>query len=366
METTVQATTPTLDVESLLNPIPGGSPAGISLRYEAVYDALKEARRSDEELPQGEWVGKTKSADWELVVKLASETLSAKSKDLQVGVWLTEALLILHGFAGLRDGLMLIKGLHDRYWDTYFPQIEDGEVDRRCAPLEWLNKKVPLSVRAIDVTGRRGGDNYSWLRWEESRAVENLARTKPEAAQAAWDEGRLSAESFDKAVTATAGIFYEQLWSDVKAAQDAVEALDLAVDQRFGHQAPSLNELKKAVEDCAALAETLLRKKRSPMPNPIADGQGVADMEHEHEGGVSLEAVSFDGAPATRAEALKRLAGVAAYFRRTEPHSPVSYLVQRAVQWGNMSLEQWLRDVINSEDELMRVKETLGLKAKNE
>jgi len=40
--------------------------------------------------------------------------------------------------------------------------------------------------------------------------------------------------------------------------------------------------------------------------------------------------------------------------------------VQRAVQWGNMSLEQWLRDVINSEDELMRVKETLGLKAKNE
>ena len=76
--------------------------------------------------------------------------------------------------------------------------------------------------------------------------------------------------------------------------------------------------------------------------------------------------MSFDGAPATRAEALKRLAGVAAYFRRTEPHSPVSYLVQRAVQWGNMSLEQWLRDVINSEDELMRVKETLGLKAKSE
>lgn len=366
MEVTEQSTSPTIDVESLLAPIPGDSPAGISLRYEAVYDALKEARRSDEELPQGEWVGKTKTADWKLVVKLASEVLTARSKDLQVGVWLTEALLVLHGFAGLRDGLILIKGLHDQYWDMYFPRIEDGDVGRRNAPLQWLNTKVPMSVRRINVTGRRGSDNYSWLRWEESRTIDNLARTKPDAAQAAWDEGKLSGELFDKAVAATPRAFYDQLWTDVRAAQDAVNALDRVIDERFGRDAPSLNELKKAIEDCAGLVETFLRNKRSQEPSPVADGQGVANMEHESGGGLSLRTVSFEGAPATREEALKRLAGVAAYFRKTEPHSPVSYLVQRAVQWGNMSLEQWLKDVINSDEELMRVKETLGLKAKNE
>lgn len=271
-----------------------------------------------------------------------------------------------HGFAGLRDGLRLIQGLHDRYWDSYFPQIEDGEADRRCGPLQWLNTKVPSNVRSVNVTGSRGTNNYSWLRWDESRLVENLARKNPDAAQAACREGKLSAEEFQKAFTETPGTFYEQLWVDVQAAQNAVETLDRVVDERFGRQAPSLNELKKAVEDCATLVETLLRKKRSHMPNLVPDAQGAVDMERDNGGGVSLEAMSFEGAPATRAEALKRLAGVAAYFRRTEPHSPVSYLVQRAVQWGNMSLEQWLKDVINSDEELMRVKETLGLKAKNE
>jgi type VI secretion system protein ImpA len=66
--------------------------------------------------------------------------------------------------------------------------------------------------------------------------------------------------------------------------------------------------------------------------------------------------------PVDRPDALRRLAGVAEFFRRTEPHSPVSYLVQRAILWGEMPLESWLQDVINNEDVLGRVRETLGLK----
>ena len=66
--------------------------------------------------------------------------------------------------------------------------------------------------------------------------------------------------------------------------------------------------------------------------------------------------------PHNRADALRRLEALAVYFRQTEPHSPVSYLVQRAVRWGEMPLEAWLQDVINDEGVLSRVRETLGLK----
>ena len=62
-----------------------------------------------------------------------------------------------------------------------------------------------------------------------------------------------------------------------------------------------------------------------------------------------------------RAEALKQLQHVADFFRRTEPHSPVSYLVQRAARWGQMPLEEWLQEVIKNADVLGEVKETLGL-----
>ena len=72
-----------------------------------------------------------------------------------------------------------------------------------------------------------------------------------------------------------------------------------------------------------------------------------------HQGAVPLE-------PQNRADALRRLAAVADYFRKTEPHSPVAYLVQRAVRWGEMPLEEWLQDVIHDEDVLGQLREMLG------
>jgi type VI secretion system protein ImpA len=59
------------------------------------------------------------------------------------------------------------------------------------------------------------------------------------------------------------------------------------------------------------------------------------------------------------------LAEVADFFRQTEPHSPVSYLVQRAVKWGNMPLESWLQEVVKDESVLSQIRETLGFAEQN-
>jgi type VI secretion system protein ImpA len=67
-------------------------------------------------------------------------------------------------------------------------------------------------------------------------------------------------------------------------------------------------------------------------------------------------------APQDRADALQRLQAVAAYFRHYEPHSPVSYLVQRAIYWAELPLEEWLRHVIHDGTMLESIRETLGLK----
>ena len=68
----------------------------------------------------------------------------------------------------------------------------------------------------------------------------------------------------------------------------------------------------------------------------------------------------------TAAEALARLAEVAEYFRQTEPHSPVSYLVQRAIAWGQMPLDTWLADVIKDTSVLEGIRETLGIRPVSE
>src|SRR3954466_8919825 len=97
--------------EDLLNPIPGANPSGENLKYSPVYDKIKEARRQDDDAPQGEWQRERKVADFASVLRLGNEAIATRSKDLQLAAWLTEALLNREGFQGLYQGLNLIKGL---------------------------------------------------------------------------------------------------------------------------------------------------------------------------------------------------------------------------------------------------------------
>src|SRR6476660_2258899 len=113
--------------DELLNPIPGPNPGGVDLRYDPIFDKIKEARREDDDAPQGEWATARKVADWPAVIKLAKEAIATKSKDLQLAAWLTEALLRREGFAGLWAGVDVLSGLVEQHWDHLFPEIDDGD-----------------------------------------------------------------------------------------------------------------------------------------------------------------------------------------------------------------------------------------------
>jgi type VI secretion system protein ImpA len=212
-----------------------------------------------------------------------------------------------------------------------------------------------------------GGDAYSWLHWSESRAVENLARQNPEAHQAALAEGKLTGERFDKAVAGTPRGYYETLHEDLTQSVEECDRLIRVVDEKFEREPPSLLNIKKVLEDYRALIEGMVKKKREQEPDAIpaqparqAEPSTPREQVSRFVGTSPSESVPF--MPEDRADALRRLSAVADFFRRTEPHSPVSYLVQRAVQWGEMPLEAWLRDVISDGAVLARVRETLGLK----
>ncbi len=86
-------------------------------------------------LPQGDWSREVKKADFPLVIKLTTEALSTKSKDLQLAAWLTEAILFRDHIAGLREGLDLLRGFMETFWDTLYPEIDDGDLEFRAGPL---------------------------------------------------------------------------------------------------------------------------------------------------------------------------------------------------------------------------------------
>ena len=102
-------------LEALLAPVPGEAPTGRDLRYDPRYDQVKEARREDLDLPAGGLATDRKVADWQAVVKLSGQLLSAETKDLQLAAWLTEALLKRDGLSGLTTGLEALRGILEQF-----------------------------------------------------------------------------------------------------------------------------------------------------------------------------------------------------------------------------------------------------------
>src|SRR5205807_442972 len=146
------------------------------------------------------------------------------TKDLQLAAWLTEALLNLEGFAGLRQGLTLCTGLVGSFWETLYPPIEDGDLELRAAPLEWLNTTIESPLKSTPLVK----SGYDWFRYKESRAVgyEDQVRTDKDkkAREQKISEGKLAAEVFDKAFAETPKAFYLQSEKELDGCLQALKS----------------------------------------------------------------------------------------------------------------------------------------------
>jgi type VI secretion system protein ImpA len=367
---------PVIDLEALLAPIPGENPAGENLLYAGLHDQIREARRSEEDLAQGDWERKIKVADWRTVVRLASDALSSKTKDLQVGAWLAEAILKLHGFAGLRDGLKLMRGLIETFWDRVYPEAEDGDLDGRANALSFLDRQMAFALKEAPITGSAVGRNMSFFQFEEGKRfdiperMDDLSSTDLERVNAlreqAAQEGKVTSEQWRIAKNSSRRAFYEEFYELLTSCSGEYKALDAVMDEKFKNQTPGLGALRKSLDEVLVLVEIILKEKRLAEPDAAesaasgGDGTGAQTAAETSAVGVAT------GAVRGRQDALKRLAEVAEYFRRTEPHSPVAYLVQRAVRWGEMPLDRWLEEVVKDQTVLAGLRDTLGIQSGGE
>ena len=129
-----------IDVDALLEPVPGDSPAGVDAREDAaavddfyeVKDARAEARSAErhafetlEDAAEAASVLGGLAGQWAAVSEGAQRLLAERTKDLEIASWLTEALVRRHGFAGLRDGFDVMTGLVEGFWDGLHPRPDE-------------------------------------------------------------------------------------------------------------------------------------------------------------------------------------------------------------------------------------------------
>jgi type VI secretion system protein ImpA len=333
--------------DELLNPIEGPNPGGANLRYDPVYDKIKEARREEDQPPPGMSESDRKVADNAQVIKLTTDLLTNKTKDLQLAAWLTEALLKQKGFAGLKDGLALCFGLVDKFWDNLYPELDDGDVQARGAPLGFVGTKLEIPLKLVPVVEKL---KYNLVDHQQSRALGYEDQAKTDEAKknraAAIKEGKLTPEAFDKAFEETPKKFYAQSEQDLDACLKTLGELTKICDAKFGDDGPAFGPLKSALETTRHLIHGCLQKKREKEPDPVevvptAEGAPGAEGETGAAGGGAVRTgvlISLDGSsePSDRIDAIKKVAEAAAFLRRREPNSPASYLMLRGLRWGEL------------------------------
>jgi type VI secretion system protein ImpA len=335
-------------VDELLKPIAEDSPAGADLRYDPVYDAIREARREDDSLNQGAWQTERKTADYLKVISLSTGALEKKSKDLQLAAWLVEASLRKEGFAGLASGLELCKGLVETYWDSLYPEAEEGDLEMRAAPLDWIGLKLDEPVRSTALNR----DGHNWYQYNQSRVVgyEELAKTPDQKKKREKElkEGKLEPEVFDKAFTETPKAFYVALEKQLDLCLSNVAALNKTCNEKFGNSAPSFGKLKEALEAVRHIARGLLTRKREIEPDPVvleaapeeataAEGEeGAAANGAARPAATTISFSALSSESPARKELVSQVAAVAATLRQKEPYSPAPYLMMRGLRWGDL------------------------------
>ncbi|MHB1024441.1 MAG: type VI secretion system protein TssA [Desulfobacteria bacterium] len=115
-------------------PIRPDQPAGDDVRYDPLYEELlAEVDKFSSPSASG-------AVDWNKVVKLSSDILSQKSKDLLVASYLAIALIQTKKFEGVEIGSRIYRDLIECHWDALFPA--KARMRGRIAAIEWWAEKA--------------------------------------------------------------------------------------------------------------------------------------------------------------------------------------------------------------------------------
>jgi type VI secretion system protein ImpA len=355
-----------LDITALLQPLPGDAPCGVSLIHDMEYDAIRAARRADDpSLPSGIWQTTLKVADWQAVEHGCRNVLATRSKDLTIAAWLGEAWLNRYGLPALPHCFELIGGLCGRYWDDLHPMPRDADFGFRAAPLAWIANAYAdqLSAQVELFEGRDGlrGTLAQWQSAQHATLTANARKDVPAAQREAAN--RLSAALKD-AARATAAAYLSERRNALDAARVLIDMLDAWCTPRLGVEAPSFARLIEAITQAGlVLTECLSMHPKSDI-SPYRAASEISGTPIAPPGvptPISNEPTTVPGIPTSREDAYRQLASIAEYLARYEPHSPVPYLIQLALDWGRKPLPLLLRELTSGDAEGKTLLTVLGL-----
>ncbi|WP_338663885.1 type VI secretion system protein TssA [Pararoseomonas sp. SCSIO 73927] len=346
-----------LDLDAVLAPVSDDAPAGTDLREDyspsSVYFQLRDARaeaRDAERQAESAEADEVTAPQWRTVQGLSLRALTTGAKDLEVAAWMTEAMVRTGGLRGLATGAAVITGLVERYWDDLFPMPDEDGIETRVAPLAGLagqgvDGTLMQPLRKTVLYHRPDGSAFGLWRYVATIELAGIADSERRAARI--EAGVLPFEEVEREARLVGPAHWSALRAEVADATESWTAMGNALDARAGADSPSTSRVRDLLNQILEICDRFgpadgAAEAASAGPGFVPAAAGAPEGSSPGVSAAGAAAVAIAG----REQALRQLGEIAAWFRKTEPHSPLSYTLDDAVRRARMTWPELLAEVL--------------------
>ncbi|HRD83838.1 MAG TPA: type VI secretion system protein TssA [Rubrivivax sp.] len=341
------AWSPRPQVVAWLQPLDGAA-CGQDLEYDPVMLELLQVAAGK---PETQFSAAEPPA-WTQVVSLC-EDLLGRTRDLRVAMLWVRAMLSTEGAATLPEGLTLLRGLIDNFWDGLHPQLDPDDGD------SFARINAISSLATLD--GVLGDLRQALLAPDRHLAgmrVRDVEIALDKLAPRADDQPRTLAQI--KGQLAEVDATGQRLRIACEAAGAELKGLQRVMNDRFGiERAVDVKPMRSIIEALQSVmpppppppAEAQPEDQEAPMSDDAAAEESPRPRRGSSSGG--LDRIE------TRQDALKALQAICAYLERYEPTNPAQLLLRRAERMMERNFLQLVRDL--APDALDQVARIMGV-----
>lgn len=348
----------TVDLNELLSPIPGEIPGGHDIRQNqsisSPYNQIKDARATARAAERNSlFDGKSDMAmeNWQKILDLAPVILRDHAKDLEIAAWYTEALIRKQGFKGLNSGFTLIRHLIEIFWDSLYPMPDEDGLETRISPLTGLNGEGAEGVLIPPIRNSVITESHypgPFTIWQYKQALDIQKISDADLRDKKTEQIGFSIADIQSTVSKSSDQFFIDLHNDIHTSIAEYRKIGELLDNHCGtHEGPPTSNIINALEDALATVKFLGKSK---IPDTISDASSSPAEQSGHDSNqgttASSEATQRLGPIRSRDDAFRQLNNIVDFFRKTEPHSPICYSIERAIKWGNMPLNELILELI--------------------
>lgn len=337
-----------IDIDGLLCDVAAEAPCGEDLEYDPNFIRLETLAQETPERQYGGTIIPAEPPDWVNVKKTALE-LFTRTRDLRVTVYLVRALLHTDGLQGFSDGLHLLRGLIEKFWEGLYPKLDPDDDNDPTLRINIVSALIDpeatlRNIREMPLVVSRIVGRFSFRDMQIAAGVLKPIVAKddktPLPEQAMIDS---AFQDVDLMVLRDTALALEQ----IKVNSTAIEAV--LTDQVGILQSLNLSPLRELSQEMYVIVAGWLSRRGyvEPSSEPEASESDIetSDSDAGQQAGLAKGPKLVVGELNNREDVIRMLDKLCEYFARHEPSSPVPFLLKRAKRLMDKDFMEVLRDL---------------------